>query len=59
MKGKSKKFAAAYAADVNKDGYISGSDANIILNTYTALLSGKNFDEIDGIVGDIDVYEVY
>lgn len=54
-----KDMKAAYAADVNKDGYIDETDANIILYTYTELLSGKNFDEIDGIVGDIDVYEVY
>lgn len=54
-----KDMKAAYAADVNKDGYIDETDANIILYTYTELLSNKNFDEIDGIVGDIDVYEVY
>lgn len=54
-----KDMKAAYAADVNNDGYIDETDANIILFTYTELLSGKNFDEIDGIVGDIDVYEVY
>lgn len=54
-----KDMKAAYAADVNKDGYIDETDANIILFTYTELLSGKNFDEIDGIVGDIEVYEVY
>lgn len=59
MKRKSRKFAAAYAADVNKDGYIDETDANIILYTYTQLLSDKGFDEIDGIVGDIDVYGVY
>lgn len=50
---------AAYAADVNKDGYIDDEDADIILYTYTQLSSGKNFDQIDGIVGEIDVYEVY
>lgn len=54
-----KDMKAAYAADVNKDGYIDETDANIILYTYTELLSNKSFDEIDGIVGDIDVYEVY
>lgn len=54
-----KDMKAAYAADVNKDGYIDETDANIILHTYTELLSGKGFNEIDGIVGDIDVYEVY
>lgn len=54
-----KNMKAAYAADVNKDGYIDETDANIILYTYTQLLSDKGFDEIDGIVGDIDVYEVY
>lgn len=54
-----KDMKAAYAADVNKDGYIDETDADIILQTYTQLLSGKGFDEIDGIVGDIDVYEVY
>ena len=50
---------AAYAADVNKDGYIDDADADIILYTYTELLSNKSFDEINSIVGDIDVYEVY
>lgn len=54
-----KDMKAAYAADVNKDGYIDETDATIILHTYTELRSNKNFDEIDGIVGDIDVYEVY
>ncbi len=54
-----KNMKAAFAADVNKDGYIDKTDSDIILRAYTLLLSGKDFDEIDGIVGDIDVYEIY
>ncbi len=46
----------AYAADVNKDGYISQEDADMILRYYTLIMSDKPYD---GDIGKIDIYEIY
>ncbi|GEM_PF-1831668 len=46
----------AYAADVNKDGYITQADADLILRYYTLMMSGKPYD---GEIGKIDIYEIY
>lgn len=46
----------AYAADVNKDGYITQEDADLILRYYTLMMSDKPYD---GEIGKIDIYEIY
>lgn len=47
---------SAYAADVNKDGYISRADADMILRYYTEIISGGNYD---GNIGKVEIYEIY
>lgn len=47
---------SAYAADVNKDGFISQEDADMILRYYTLMLSNKPYD---GNIGKVDIYEIY
>lgn len=47
---------SAYAADVNKDGFISQADADLLLKYYTTIISGI---EYNGNIGKIDIYEIY
>lgn len=47
---------SAYAADVNKDGYISQADADLLLKYYTIIISGMSHD---GNIGKVDIYEIY
>lgn len=47
---------SAYAADVNKDGFISQADADLLLKYYTIIISGK---EYNGNIGKVDIYEIY
>lgn len=47
---------SAYAADVNKDGYIDETDAQLTLRYYTEIISGS---EYSGYIGTADIYEIY
>lgn len=47
---------SAYAADVNKDGFISKADADLILRYYTLIISNMSYD---GNIGKVDIYEIY
>ena len=47
---------SAYAADVNKDGCINETDAQLTLEYYTEVISGS---EYSGYIGSTDIYEIY
>lgn len=47
---------SAYAADVNKDGCIDETDAELTLEYYTEIISGS---EYSGCIGTTDIYEIY
>lgn len=47
---------SAYAADVNKDGFIDETDAQLTLRYYTEIISGS---EYSGYIGTTDIYEIY
>lgn len=47
---------SAYAADVDKNGYIDQDDANLTLRYYTLMLSEQPYD---GYIGTTDIYEIY
>ena len=46
----------AEAADVNKDGYISSADAQLVLNYYADMVAEIPYS---GIIGTMDIYEIY
>ncbi len=47
---------SAAAPDATRDGYISSTDADAILDGYTEMQTNLSYD---GIIGKIDVYEVF